>query len=184
MSMRNTTPLLTAAALLALTAATSAQPVATSTPPPTQMAKQFQFTRTQHLKRELPPVPAEGLRRESGEALAADPVLARRGRARHERLESGHARPAQERRRAPGLPVYRRLAAVPGTPGLVEGRAAGAAGRDHSEVCGGHEPDLPDRAEHGGLRHVGPRAGLPGEVCGHRADLRRRPTDFGAAVEP
>jgi predicted peptidase len=48
--MRNTTLLLTLAALLALAALLSAQPAATSAPPPTQMAKQFQFTRTQRLK--------------------------------------------------------------------------------------------------------------------------------------
>ena len=44
--MRYTTPLLTAAAWLAL----AAQPAATSAPPTTQMAKQFQFARTQQLK--------------------------------------------------------------------------------------------------------------------------------------
>ena len=40
-------------------------------------------------------------------------------------------------------------------------------------------------SEHGRLRHVGPRPDAPGEVCGHRADLRRRPDDCrdpGAAV--
>jgi predicted peptidase len=40
------TQLLTAAALLALTAHTSAQPAATSSSPPPQMVKQFQFTKT------------------------------------------------------------------------------------------------------------------------------------------
>jgi len=49
MLMRNTTTLLTLAALLALTACTSTKPAATSAPPPTQMVKQFQFTRTQSL---------------------------------------------------------------------------------------------------------------------------------------
>jgi predicted peptidase len=48
--MRNTTALLTTAALLALTACASAQPAATSAPPSAQMPKQFQFTRTEHFE--------------------------------------------------------------------------------------------------------------------------------------
>jgi predicted peptidase len=44
--MRNTNALLTLAALLVLTACTSTRPAATSAPPPTQMAKHFQFKRT------------------------------------------------------------------------------------------------------------------------------------------
>jgi predicted peptidase len=48
--MRNTTLPLTTAALLAFTACTSAQPVASSAAPPAQMAKQFQFTRTEQFK--------------------------------------------------------------------------------------------------------------------------------------
>ena len=48
--MRNATPLLIAAALLALTACTSTQPAASSAPPPAQMAKQLQFKRTAHVE--------------------------------------------------------------------------------------------------------------------------------------
>jgi predicted peptidase len=48
--MRNTTLLLTAAVLLALSAHTSAQSVAGSNPPTRQMAKQFEFTSTQRFK--------------------------------------------------------------------------------------------------------------------------------------
>ena len=48
--MRNITRLLTAAALLALTASTPGQPAANSAPPSNQMPKQFQFTRTQHFE--------------------------------------------------------------------------------------------------------------------------------------
>jgi predicted peptidase len=48
--MQNTTQLLTAAALLALTACTSAQPAASSNPAPNQMVKQFQFTRSESVK--------------------------------------------------------------------------------------------------------------------------------------
>ncbi|MGD0260166.1 MAG: prolyl oligopeptidase family serine peptidase [Verrucomicrobiota bacterium] len=48
--MRNTNALLTLAALLALAARLSAQPAATSAPPPTQMAKQFQFKGTASVK--------------------------------------------------------------------------------------------------------------------------------------
>ncbi len=47
--MRNATRLLTAAALLALAGGASAQPAAASAPPTKQMAKQFQFTRTESL---------------------------------------------------------------------------------------------------------------------------------------
>ena len=49
---------------------------------------------------------------------------------------------------------------------------------------GGYEPDLPDRAEHGRLRHLGLWLDAPGEVCGHRADLRRRPDDRRAPGKP
>jgi predicted peptidase len=48
--MRNTTRLLTAAALLALTARPSAQPAAASNPPPSQMVEHFQFKRTESAK--------------------------------------------------------------------------------------------------------------------------------------
>jgi predicted peptidase len=48
--MRNTTLLLTAAALLALTARPFAQPAATSNPPTTQMVKQLQFKGTQSIE--------------------------------------------------------------------------------------------------------------------------------------
>jgi len=99
-------------------------------------------------------------------------------------LEGSRAWPAEERHGAPGFPVHHHLAAVPGTPDLVPGRVAGAAGRDYGELRGGHQPALSDRAKHGGLRHVGPRPGLPGEVRRHRADLRRRRTDYVAAIEP
>src|ERR1035437_6890419 len=50
MPMRNTTRLLTAAALLALTARPSAQPAAASNPPPSQMVEHFQFKRTESAK--------------------------------------------------------------------------------------------------------------------------------------
>jgi predicted peptidase len=46
--MRNTTALITLAAMLAPAAHLSAQTAATSAPPPTQMVKQFQFSRTEH----------------------------------------------------------------------------------------------------------------------------------------
>jgi predicted peptidase len=45
--MRNTNYLLTAAALLALVASTSAQPATMSNPPSTQLVKHFRFTKTQ-----------------------------------------------------------------------------------------------------------------------------------------
>ena len=45
--MRNTTHLLTAAALLALVASTSAQPAAMTNPPSTQLVKHFRFTKTE-----------------------------------------------------------------------------------------------------------------------------------------
>ena len=48
--MRNATLLLTAAALLALTACTATKPMAASNPPPAQMAKQFQFKQTLSVK--------------------------------------------------------------------------------------------------------------------------------------
>jgi predicted peptidase len=48
--MRYTTPLLATAALLALTACTSTQPPAASTPHPMQTAKQFHFARTERVK--------------------------------------------------------------------------------------------------------------------------------------
>lgn len=48
--MRNTIALLTLAALLAPAAHLSAQSAAVAAPPPTQMVKQFQFTRTEHIE--------------------------------------------------------------------------------------------------------------------------------------
>ena len=46
--MRNTNHLLTAAALLALVASTSAQPATMSNPPSTQSVKHFRFAKTQN----------------------------------------------------------------------------------------------------------------------------------------
>ena len=174
--MRNTTQLLTAAALLALAASISAQPATTSNPPPTQLAKHFQFKKTESITLELSSVPAQGIRRQGGEALAADSVFAWRGRARH-RMSGKWPRTARPRTSAthPDFPF---IVVSPQCPEhQIWSRDALLALLDDitAKLRGGHEPDLPDRAEHGGLRHVGPGLGPSREVCGHRADLRRRP---------
>ena len=159
--MRNTTQLLTAAALLALAACAQAQPTANSNSArSTQMAKQFQFTRTERVKVNYLLFLPKGYDAKAEKRWPMMLFLHGAGERGHGHLEGGDARPAQDCRRAPGLPVYPRLAPVPGKPASGPGTSAGAAGRCHRELCRGHEPALPDRPEHGGLRHVGSRPEL------------------------
>ena len=114
--MRNTTPLLAAAALLALTASISAQPVAGSNPASPQMAKHFQFTKTQSAELDYLLFLPKGYDAKAEKRWPLILFLHGAGERGTNVWKVAMHGPPKNVATHPDFPVYRRLAAVPGKP--------------------------------------------------------------------